>query len=244
MERLAGGAFGVLATLANPELSSGIGAYTIIGMKAVGGAVSGAPVSTILMIFELTNDYPLIVAVMIATNVSTLITRYRFGHPYFAWQLEPCGLDVWEGHEQRILFDVKVANKMARDTVAVDQAAPIAELREKLCASDYGTLFVIDRESGLHGTITLADLAETSFDTELGFLINAQNVARLHPPILEIDQDLGFAMRPMQTLDEDHIAVVEDTISIHLVGVIHQRQVMMPYRRAILTTRGEETDTG
>tara|TARA_E500000331_G_scaffold197893_1_gene190127 strand:- start:1012 stop:1122 length:111 start_codon:yes stop_codon:yes gene_type:complete len=36
---LLGGAFGVLATLANPELSSGIGAYTIIGMRAVGGAV-------------------------------------------------------------------------------------------------------------------------------------------------------------------------------------------------------------
>ena len=181
---------------------------------------------------------------MIATIVSTLITRYQFGQPYFVWQLEQRGLDAWEGLEQRILYDVKVPNIMARDTVAVDQAAPIAELREKLCASDYGTLFVIDRESGLHGTITLADLAETAFDTELGFLINAQNVARLHPPILEIDQDLGFAMRPMQTLDEDHIAVVEDTISIHLVGVIHQRQVMMPYRRAILTTRGEETDTG
>ena len=239
-----GEAFDVLATLANPELSPGVGAYTIVGMRAVAGAVSGAPVSTILMIFELANDYPLTVVVMIATIVSTSITRYQFGHPYFAWQLGQRGLDVWEGHEKRILYDVKVANIMARDTVAVDQAAPIAELREKLGASDYVTLFVIDRESGLHGTITLADLAETAFDTELGFLINAQDVARLHPPIIEIDQDLGFAMRPMQTSGEDHIAVVEDTVSIHLVSVIHQRHVMMAYRRAILATRGEETDTG
>ena len=144
-----GGAFGVLATLANPELSSGVGAYTIVGMGAVAGAVLGAPISTILMIFELTNDYALTVAVMVATIVSTLITRYQFGHSYFAWQLEQRGLNVREGHEQRILRDVKVANVMARDTVAVDQAAPMAEVREKLGASVYGTLFVIDREGRL-----------------------------------------------------------------------------------------------
>lgn len=237
-----GGTFGVLATLANPELSSGVGAYTIVGMGAVAGAVLGAPISTILMIFELTNDYALTVAVMVATIVSTLITRYQFGHSYFAWQLEKRGLNVREGHEQRILRDVKVSDVMAADMASVDQAAPMTDVREKLGASAYGTLFVTDRDGGLHGTITLADLAETAFDTELDALINAQDVARLHPPLLESDQDLGFAMHSMQTSGEDHIAVVDNADSLHLIGVVHQRDVMMAYRRAILAARGEETD--
>ncbi|MDX1711915.1 MAG: chloride channel protein, partial [Rhodovibrionaceae bacterium] len=57
-----GGAFGIVATSAFPELSSGHGAYTLIGMGAVAGAVLGAPISTILMIFELTGDYALTIA--------------------------------------------------------------------------------------------------------------------------------------------------------------------------------------
>ena len=62
--------------------------------------------------------------------------------------------------------------------------------------------------------------------------------------MLEIDQDLSLAMRSMQTSGEDHITVVEDPVSLHLVGVVHQRDVMMAYRRAILAARGEETDVG
>ena len=53
---MVGGAFGVIATAAFPELSSGHGAYTLIGMGAVAGAVLGAPMSTIIIIFELTGE--------------------------------------------------------------------------------------------------------------------------------------------------------------------------------------------
>lgn len=239
---MVGGAFGVLATLANPELSSGVGAYTIVGMGAVAGAVLGAPISTILMIFELTNDYALTVAVMVATIVSSLLTRHLFSHSYFTWQLEERGLNVREGHEQRILRDVKVRDVMADDADAVRPAARMTEVRERLGASSYGTLFVVDDSGVLHGTITLADLAETAFDTELDVLINAEDVARLHPPVLDVAQDLGIAMRAMQTADEDHIAVVEDRASQRFLGVVHQRDVMMAYRRAVLAARGEETD--
>ena len=237
-----GGAFGILATAAAPELSSGPGAYTIVGMGAVAGAVMGAPISTILMVFELTNDYALTVAVMVATVIATLITRYQIGHSYFTWQLERRGLNVRDGHEQRVMREVKIAEVMANDIVSVEPGAPMEHVREKLSTSSYGTLFVVDGDGGLHGTITLSDLAETAFDTEIDALLNAQDVARLHPPTMQQKQDLGVAMRWMQAEGEDHIAVVDDPIAMKLVGVVHQRDVMMAYRRAILAARNEETE--
>lgn len=237
---MVGGTFGALATLAQPDLSSGSGAYTIVGMGAVAGAVLGAPISTILMVFELTGDYALTVGVMVATVISTLITRYQFGHSYFTWQLEQRGLNVREGHEQRILRTVKVEDVMASDTVTVAPGAPMRSVREKLTGIAYGTLFVVDADGVLHGTITLGDLADTAFDTEIDPLLNAQDVARLHPPVLECDQDLGAAIRRMQSEGEDHIAVVDDYDTMRLVGVVHQRDVMTAYRRAILAARGED----
>ena len=70
-----GGAFGIIVTLPFPELSSGREAYAIVGMGAVAGAVLGAPISTIMVIFELTGDYALTIAVMIATVVAALIVH-------------------------------------------------------------------------------------------------------------------------------------------------------------------------
>ena len=55
-------------------------------------------------------------------------------------------------------------------------------------------------------------------------------------------QDLGVVMRWMQAESEDHIAVVDDPIAMKQVGVVHQRDVMMAYCRAILAARDEETE--
>ena len=85
---MVGGAYGIIATHAFPDLSSGHGAYTLIGMGAVAGAVLGAPISTILMIFELTGDYELTIAVMIATVISSTIAQQVLGFSFFHWQLD------------------------------------------------------------------------------------------------------------------------------------------------------------
>ncbi|MEC8370651.1 MAG: hypothetical protein VXZ99_07530 [Pseudomonadota bacterium] len=55
-------------------------------------------------------------------------------------------------------------------------------------------------------------------------------------------QGLGVAMRWTQAEGEDHIAVVDDPIAMKQVGVVHQRDVMMAYRRAIFAARDEETE--
>ncbi len=234
-----GGAYGIVATSVFPELSSGHGAYTVVGMGAVAGAVLGAPISTILIVFEMTGDYALTVAVMIATVVASVLTHNLFGPSYFAWQLAQRGLDVRQGRERRLLQSVRVGEIMSDDFVTVEPGAAMAEIRRRLRETPYGTLFVVDRDGMLHGTITLGDLAEAAFDTELDVLLNARDVARLHPPVLPLDADLGMAMELMQAEEEDHVAVVRDLESMRIAGVVHQRDVTLAYRRAIAETRAE-----
>lgn len=89
---MVGGSFGVIATWALPWLSSGTGAYAIVGMGAVAGAVLGAPISTVLMVFELTSNYDMTIAVMVATAISSLITQQLHKPSFFLWQLERRGV--------------------------------------------------------------------------------------------------------------------------------------------------------
>lgn len=235
-----GGAFGIVATLAFPDLSSGHGAYTIVGMGAVAGAVLGAPISTILMVFELTGDYSITVAVMIATVIASTVTQHLYGHSFFTWQLAKRGLDPKHGGEHQLLRSIRVRDVMEQDFETVDPAATMREVREKLQRSHHGELFVVDRQGALHGTITLPDLSESAFDTSMDALLNAEDVSRLHPPVLEPHDMLEKAMRRMDAVHEEQIAVVRNTTSMEVVGVARQVAVMNAYNKAIMTAHAAE----
>jgi CIC family chloride channel protein len=234
---MTGGAFGYIATSVFPDLSSGNAAYTLIGMGAVAGAVLGAPISTILIVFELTGNYAITVAVMVATVLASLITRYFFGYSFFSWQLDIRGISLEGAREQRLLQSIRVNEIMRNDYVLVDPGDPMKRVREQLMKSHFGTIFVVDHEGVLHGTINLSDLSDSAFDTSMDALLNAQDVTHLHPLALDMDDDLGKAFRLMESGGEDHVPVVENHDSMKLSGIIHQRDVMHAHSRAILGAR-------
>lgn len=234
-----GGAFGVVATHVQPDLSSGHGAYTIVGMGAVAGAVLGAPISTILMIFELTGDYSLTIAVMIATVISSQVMSHYKDDSFFVWQLHRRGISLKSGRESRALASAQVGSIMKQDFLTVRPDATLAEVRAKLQRSSYAELFVVDREGHLRGTVTLGELAENAFDTSHDSELVAGDVLRSNPPALTVDDTLERAIRLMDVAGEEHIAVMDSERAHHLVGVVHQRDVMQAYHRAILDARSD-----
>ena len=235
-----GGAFGIIATSVFPELSSGHSAYTLVGMGAVAGAVLGAPISTILIIFEMTGDYAITVAVMVAVVIASIITQQMFGQSFFAWQLEQRGINLTRGRETGLLAETTVADVMKADYTAVTPETPIGVLREKLQTAPYGTLFVVRESGALAGTVTLSDLAEAAFDTSMDSLLKATDVARSRPPALEKAADLDAALKLMESAHEEHIAVIDDADSRRMVGLVHQVDVMLAYNRALLRMHREE----
>lgn len=127
-----GGTFAIIATHTFPDLSSGYGTYTIVSMGSVAGAVLGAPISTILMVFGLTGNYEITIAIMIRTAVASLVTQQIFGHSFFAWQLACHGLDVKRGWPQILLRSIRVSTVMKSDHNAVSPSALMIEMRDAL----------------------------------------------------------------------------------------------------------------
>ncbi|WP_425405978.1 chloride channel protein [Hwanghaeella sp.] len=234
---MVGGAFGVIATVVFPHLSSGHGAYTLVGMGAVSGAVLGAPMSTILMVFELTGDYELTIGVMIATVISSQVTQLTFGYSYFTWQLAQRGVNLLGGREALVMRSYRVANIMRKDHHAILDTASLSEVRKKLGAVPYGELFVIDKEGGLVGTVMLRDLKEFAFDSSKDASMTVEDVVRRRAPFVKVGEDLGRAMDLLEKCGEEHVAVVQDAGSKKLLGVLHERDVLSAYHRAVQETR-------
>jgi len=235
-----GGAYGVIATSAFPELSSGHGAYTLIGMSAVAGAVLGAPISTTLMVFELTSNYALTIGAMAATAIASVVSQQVFGHSFFSWRLSQRGITVRGGQMVGFLRAIKVKTVMDDTFETVDPDAPLSRVRARLQVAPWGELFVADAEGRLVGTITFPDLHEHAFDTSRDSELTALGVARDHPAVLAAEDDLATAVEVYGASGEAHLPVVNNADELKLIGVAHEHEVILAYHRALNQARAEE----
>ena len=106
---MTGGTFGLIAAQLFPEMASSHGLYAILGMGAVAAAVLGAPVSTTMIVFELTGGYALSIALLLTVSIASGITLALHGRSYFHWQLEMRGIFLQEGAHKFLVTNVKVS---------------------------------------------------------------------------------------------------------------------------------------
>jgi CIC family chloride channel protein len=111
---MTGGAFGYLAAAAFPEIASSHGLYAILGMGAVTAAVLGAPISTTMIVFELTGGLALSIALLLTVGIASAATQLVHGRSFFHWQLGMRGLFLQEGPHKRLVRLLRVRDFMTR----------------------------------------------------------------------------------------------------------------------------------
>ena len=126
---LTGLAFGLIATPIFPEVSGSLSLYALAGMGAVSAAVLGAPISTTLIVFELTGDWQTGLAVMVAVSISTALGTRLVTRSFFLTQLKRRGIHLAEGPQAYLLSMTGVAGLMRP---AGDDSAPSKEAAQSM----------------------------------------------------------------------------------------------------------------
>ncbi|MCV3273909.1 chloride channel protein [Roseobacter sinensis] len=109
---LTGLSFGLIATSIFPEVSGSISLYALAGTGAVAAAVLGAPISTTLIVFELTGDWQTGLAVMVAVSMSTALSSRLVDRSFFLSQLERRGIHLAAGPQAYLLAMFRVGPVM------------------------------------------------------------------------------------------------------------------------------------
>jgi chloride channel protein, CIC family len=123
---LTGLAFGIVATAILPEVSGSQTLYALAGMGAVAAAVLGAPISTTLIVFELTGDWQTGIAVMASVSLSSALASRLVERSFFLTQLERRGIHLAAGPQAYLLATVRVASLMRK--LGEKHAAPEDQL--------------------------------------------------------------------------------------------------------------------
>jgi CIC family chloride channel protein len=234
-----GSAFGQIAAGLFPELGSDASVYAFLGMGALAACTLGAPISTVIMIFELTADYGVTFAVMVAVAVASVLSRQIFGHSFFTWQLAQRGIDLQARRDHSLLRTRRLSEVMRPQVVTVGPEADLEQLKS-LFLHRHLPIFVVDEGGRLYGSIAFEDLADAAFDPARKRPATAHELVRRTPVALVPEDDLETALRLCEMNAEEHMPVVDNGHDLRVIGEVRYQDLVLAYNRALLAARAAE----
>jgi len=228
---LAGGVVGPVMEAMLPALASSPGTYATVGMGAVAGAVLGAPISTILIVFEMTADYGVTTAVMIGTVTAAMLMGRLTGRSFFQLQLERRGLIAAPAARNAGgRKSVCVGDIMREPCHAVAAHAGLDAILSACRSAPGGQVLVTDGDNRLIGVLLPVDLAAALAQGTAD--ITAEGLACPDIPLLEACDEARAALASMAKRDLLLLPVVDARQSRRLVGIAYERDIHQAIARA------------
>ncbi len=233
MGAMAGGFFGSVVHHLFPEATASPGAYSIVGMGAVVSGTTHGPLSAILILFEMTGDYKIILPLMIACIVSSLASGQLLTDSIYTLKLARRGVNIRAGKEVNVLKSIPVANVMNPQVETISEDITLGGLAERISKSKYKSFPVVDREGRLSGIVTHYDYRDVVFDENLKDLVVVKELATPKVVTVSIDDNLYDAMEKITSKDFSILPVVSTHEPRQLMGVLTRRDIISAYNRAI-----------
>ncbi|HUX05722.1 MAG TPA: chloride channel protein [Acidobacteriota bacterium] len=238
----AGYLVGVAFNALLPGLVSSPQAYALVGMGAMVAGVTHAPMTSIIILFEMTGDYRIILPLMLACIASTLLAQKLDRESIYSRKLARRGVRLREGREENVMAGIKVGEVMSGEFEVIAQAAPYAELVKTMTTSDQFYFPVVDSKGYMTGILSFHDLREHFFEEGLAQLVIADDLATRRVITLTPEDNLLTAFERFNQIDVERIPVVDASESRRVVGMISRRDLLNSYNVAVMRRSiGEES---
>lgn len=215
-----------------PELGLHPEAYALVGMGAMVAATTDAPITAILMVFEMTNDYAIVLPLMLTVVMAHAVRRRIERDSLYSGWLRRRGEHLEHGADRDVLDRLCVRDVLDSNPRVIGESATTEQILEHLGRGEATEFPVIDTELRLVGMIGLADLAHVARrDPGLAPLLLAADLAR-PPEVRSPDNTLLQATRRMGVRGSDTLPVV-DPGSGRLLGTVSRAHVLAAYQRSV-----------
>ncbi|MGA3078649.1 MAG: chloride channel protein [Bryobacteraceae bacterium] len=228
-----GGAVGGVAHLLFPDYTGSVGAYALVGMGTAFAGIVRVPLTSVIMIFEITRDYSIIVPLMISNLISYFISSRLQEESIYEALLHQDGIHLPSGAKAReaLLMVGQAVRQTPESLPASLRAGDAAAMVNR----ETGAWPVVD-QTGLRGMLRVEQLdramAEGEGERTLDQLVPAPHLDRLTAeefPHLHADQSLDFAMRRLAETGLKVLPVVSRTNIRELKGTISMQGILAAY---------------
>ena len=232
-----GGAYGHVIGMLFPEIAGQAGAYALVGMAAMFAAAARAPLTAMLIVFEMSNDYHLILPLMAAGIVASGFAQMLHPDSIYTLKLTKRGIRFEQGRDLDVMQGVMVEEVMNQAPITVHKDQSGAELFAAFQETHLPGFPVMANDEDLYGIVTLQDLEraiQEANEKNAGGAkpicdIKIEDVASPDPVTVFPDEPIWEAIRKMSPRDLARLPVVSRHAPNKMVGLISRSDILRAY---------------
>jgi CIC family chloride channel protein len=227
---MAGTAFGQAVGMLFPGSTGPAGAYGLVGMAAVFSGAAWAPITAIIIVFEMTRDYNIILPLMLAVVVSTFLSRTLSRDSIYTLKLHRRGIDLQVSRPRGLFDSILVGDIMSTSYPYVNTDAPVTELPFVFESNGVHGLPVLNEGQELVGIVTATDVEHAISDGNGGR--TAYEIATRSLITAYRDQSLSEVVTQPGAQEVGYIPVIDREDHKKLLGVLRRQDMISAYAKA------------
>jgi len=225
-----GGSFGHFVNHLTPSLTGLSGAYALVGMAGLIASTAKSPMAAVLVIFEMTRDYRLILPLMLTAVVSYLLARHINSESIYTQKLARRGVNIDEEPDTEILGMIRAEDAMTplSDLQTVEPETSFDTLAELFQKTHSHGFAVLDQNHVFVGIVALSDLERAMVKGQTTGTVRDITTSELIAA--RADESLEELVQKMGRHDVSRIPVL-GTDPAELLGMVHRADVIRAYTR-------------
>ncbi len=228
-----GGSFGDVAHTLWPTITAPSGAYALVGMAAVFAAAARAPISAVLILFEMTDDYRIILPLMLATVMSTFVAERIFSESIYTLKLSRRGVRLSYGRDVDVMQTVRVSEVMDTGADSVEATLSISALAREFERTHHHSFPVLAPDGRLYGIVSVRDL-ERVMETGGIDELSTGDIATTSVVSVSPNDPVALAIERMAPRDLSRLPVVDPGNPSQLLGIIRRGDIGRAYNVGIM----------
>lgn len=232
-----GDAFGSAVHGLFPAVTAGPKAYALVGMGCLLAGTTHAPITAVLMIFEMTLNYNIVLPLLVAAVASSLVARKLSAESVYTEALRRKRGAIAEGVEASVMRSLTVRDVMRADQLTVPTDMPLPELLDRFIANRRNHLYITDSEGRFEGAVSLHDVNRALREVETPEQLHAIDLADTTFETTVPWEHLDRVLDRFWVEEAERLPVLEDRESRKLIGTVSRRDILGVYSLEVLHRR-------
>ena len=220
--------FGAVAGILLPQTDKQMETFMLVGMGAVSASIVGAPATMMLLVLEMTGNFPATMAVLVGVLFSSAITRYYFGYSFSTWRFHLRGLRIMSALDIGWVNELTMSSLMQKEIKTAISSTTILELRRQVPAGNGKPVFVVDKNGRYMGMVEAATIYAPDVD-ERANTLTVLELAKGQDFFLLPHQNIQRSLKLFAISQQEDLAVVDSKESRKIIGHVNEAHLLRRY---------------
>ncbi len=226
--------FGSVVHSIFPEVTATPGAYALVAMGGLVAGTTRAPITAIIIVFELTNDYNIILPLMITCIISVIISTKLTRESIYTLKLLMRNIGIKEGMEVNVMESLYIKDIYKTDVESINETDNFNHVVNKVLKGKSTEYPVVSRQNNLIGIISIYDIKDHLFEKdELKNLLIAADIVDTNFESVSPESNCEMALDKMSRYDLEGLPVVNSEEGNKLIGYIWRKDIQDAYQKEI-----------